>query len=90
MEGITSLDSFNLWKKEQLMVFLRARGLPTTGKVAELRALAYSASIMDVPIKESAEEANASRFVYDFVLPLLTRRLMEYHAVLSNKLVAVE
>jgi hypothetical protein len=64
MEDQTSLEVFNLWKKDHLVTFLRARGLPTTGKIAELRALAYSASIMAVPVKESAEEANAARFVY--------------------------
>jgi hypothetical protein len=63
MANKPSLDVFNLWKKDQLVIFLRARGLPITGKVAELRGLAYSASVMDVPVKESAEEARAARSV---------------------------
>jgi hypothetical protein len=64
MDEKATLEMFGLWKKERLISFLRARGLPTTGTIAELRALAYSASIMAVPVKQTAEEEKATRYVF--------------------------
>jgi hypothetical protein len=44
--------------------FFRREGLPTTEIVAELRALAYSASVAAVPLKPTADEDKATRYLY--------------------------
>ncbi|XP_019642777.1 PREDICTED: uncharacterized protein LOC109484038, partial [Branchiostoma belcheri] len=57
----TSLDGFKLWPKRQLQPFLRARGLPVTGSVHELRALAFSATVMRHPLVPTPEEEQQKR-----------------------------
>ncbi|KAI8481906.1 hypothetical protein Bbelb_403510 [Branchiostoma belcheri] len=57
----TSLDDFKLWPKRQLQPFLRARGLPVTGSVHELRALAFSATVMRHPLVPTPEEEQQKR-----------------------------
>ncbi len=57
-----TLYDFSLWRKDSLVRFLRDRGLPVSGTVAELRALAYSANVMGVPVKPTAEEENIARY----------------------------
>ena len=38
---MASYDDFYLWKRDRLQQFLRVRGIKSTGKRDELRALAY-------------------------------------------------
>lgn len=58
---MASFDDFNLWKKDRLQVFLKVRGIPTTGKKAELVALAYGASFFDIPKTLTPKEEEKSR-----------------------------
>jgi hypothetical protein len=44
-----SLEEFNMWRKVPLQVYLKARGLHTTGTRPELAALAFAAQRMNMP-----------------------------------------
>ena len=57
----TSLSEFDTWPKIRLKPYLKARGLPVTGSVHELRALAYSAKLMNMPVVMSPKEEDAQR-----------------------------
>ena len=61
MSGASKLSDFDLWPKERLKPFLKARGLPVSGSVQELRALAFASVVMDVPLVPTAEELQIQR-----------------------------
>ena len=50
-----------LWKRDRLQEYLRDRGLPTSGKLDELRALVFGAQYFDVAPKKTANEAKVDR-----------------------------
>ena len=53
-----SLDDFKRWKVPELKIFLRNRGLKSTGTKEELTALAFGAEQCEIPLKITAEEEN--------------------------------
>ena len=55
------LDEFMNWKVEVLKLFLRQRGLKTSGKKVELAALAYGDEQLDVPLKLTSSEESRSK-----------------------------
>ena len=64
------IETFKRWSIPVLQNFLRVRNLSSTGKKkSELVALAYSASIMNIPpVKTTEEEQKERAFVYsDFL-----------------------
>ena len=58
---MASFDEFTLWKKDRLQKYLRDRGLPVTGKRAELIALAYGAEYFQIAKKPTAEQDDLTR-----------------------------
>ena len=47
---------FNIWSRDRLQQFLRDRGLKTSGRKEELVALAYGASVLNVPKQITRKE----------------------------------
>lgn len=63
------IDTFKRWSVPVLQKFLRQRNLKTTGRKEELVALAYSASIMNLPeVKSKEQEQKEKALTYaDFL-----------------------
>lgn len=59
-----SLEDFNLWTKQPLEAYLKARGLPISGTVQELRALAYAAHVMKTPLAMTMKSKGMSFIIY--------------------------
>ncbi len=53
---MATYEDICLWKKDRLQAFLRARGIATSGRKEELRALSYGAKYFNIPLKPTAEE----------------------------------
>jgi SAP domain len=58
---MASSYEFTLWKIDRLKQYLRDRGLPVSGKKAELIALAYGASYFNIAKKPTAKENDRER-----------------------------
>lgn len=61
-----SLEDINLWPKDRLKEYLRCRGLPLSGTVHELRALAYASQVTQVPCVPTKQEV-CEMFVYMYM-----------------------
>ncbi|XP_066303858.1 uncharacterized protein [Branchiostoma lanceolatum] len=57
----TTLDHFKLWHKDRLVAYLRERGLPVTGDVNSLKALAFGATVMRAPLVPTPQEEQQKR-----------------------------
>lgn len=56
-----SLDDFQRWRVNELKIFLRARGLKTSGTKNELAALAFSAEEIGLPLVCTPDEKDKSK-----------------------------
>ncbi|KAI8483136.1 hypothetical protein Bbelb_391550 [Branchiostoma belcheri] len=56
-----SFEEIGHWKVPALKAFLRERGLKTTGRKAELQALAYSAVQLGIPVKQDEITEDSAR-----------------------------
>ena len=58
---MTTYEEFCLWGKARVQDYLRERGLSTTGSRDELRAVAYGAYKLGVPVKATAKEEKVQK-----------------------------
>ena len=56
-----TIDKFKLYTVDRLKDFLRKRGLKTSSRKDELVALAFSASVLELPLKPSIQQDNVSK-----------------------------